>query len=196
MAANGGVPDRRTVRVRAYAQAVPVWLSVLIAIVAAATSGFFGASLGAWNDRHERFRDRMIGAADDVTEAGAQALNGVRDAIYNVRNGLPPEERIGLAWRRQDTVLTRGARVSFLFGPDSETAGAATDLISKLGTAIHNAQGQPPDLNAADAAMDDAKAKLEDFARAAFKEIRVATPPSARIRDSFWRSRARTREVQ
>ncbi len=170
-----------------------MWLAVLIAVFLAASSGFFGASLGAWNDRNERFRDRMISAADDVTQAGAEALNSVRDAIYNVRNELPPEKRIGRAWEKRDPVLISGARVSFLFGPDSETARAVDGLTRELGRATDKAQGKPPDLDAADAALDDAKAKLQDFARVALKEIPLAKPPSARMRDSFWRSLRRSR---
>lgn len=190
-AANGGVPKRRTIRARAYAQAVPVWSSVLIAVVAAAASGFFGAWLVAWNDRHERFRDRMINAADDLAGAGAQALIAVRDAIYSARQRLAPsaQERIGLAWKKRDAVLSRRARVDLLFGPDSETARAADDLIRELGTATDKVQGEAPNLDAADAAYEAAQAKLQDFERAALNGIRLATPPSATIRESFRRLR-------
>ena len=50
---------------------MPVWASVLVTVVAALGAGAFGAGLTAQNDRQERFRDRMIEAADEFTGAAA-----------------------------------------------------------------------------------------------------------------------------
>ena len=171
---------------------MPVWASVLITVIAAALSGGFGAWLVAWNDRHERFRDRMISAADDLVIAGSEGLIAVRDAIYQARHELAGRDQaVARAWKRRDVVLHRGARVELLFGPGSETARAVIDLTYELGKAIDRGQGPAPDQAAAEAAQMEAAAKLTSFQRAAFDGIRRAAPPSATMRESLRRALGR-----
>ena len=159
---------------------MPVWAAVLIALV----SGGAGVWVTTWNDRHERFRDRMIDAADDLVSAGSVALIAVRDAIYRVTNDLPTDDTVTIAWKKRDDFLTLSARVELLFGPTSETAQAATELTSKLAQAIDRAQ--PPQLNApaAESLHLEARASLTALQQSAFEDIRVAAPPSARVRES------------
>jgi hypothetical protein len=53
---------------------MPVWASIFVTVVAGVGSGAFAAWLTARNDRKERFRDRLIEAADDFTVVAANAL--------------------------------------------------------------------------------------------------------------------------
>jgi hypothetical protein len=69
---------------------MPVWASILITVVAAVGSGSFGAGLAVWNDRHERYRDKMIDAADGFNVAAADALVKLRDAVGPVREANDP----------------------------------------------------------------------------------------------------------
>jgi hypothetical protein len=168
---------------------MPVWASILVTVIAAAASGGFGAWLGTWNDRHERFRDRMIVAADGFVGGGSEALIALRDAIFLAQRGMGPstDEAIARAWKERDVVIRRRARVELLFGPDSETARAADGLRCDLGSATDKLQGQAPDVAAADRELSEAKGKLREFQGAAFEGILRAAPPSATIRASLRR---------
>jgi hypothetical protein len=47
---------------------------VTVTVIAAFGAGAFGAMPMSWNDRQERFRDRMLDAADGFSAAVAEAL--------------------------------------------------------------------------------------------------------------------------
>lgn len=173
---------------------MPVWAAVLIAVIASFASGGFGAWLGAWNDRHERFRDRMIAAADDLVGEASGALIGLRNAIGEVRSAADParaKEAAEGAWSGRDAVLRRSARIDLLFGPGSETALAATDLVSELAKGCLMLQPPALDADGAEGALMDAAGNLPRFERAAFDGIRRAAPPSATVRESIRRTLAR-----
>jgi hypothetical protein len=162
---------------------VPVWAAILVALA----SGGFGAWLAAWNDRHERFRDRMITAADDLVGAATEAINAARDAIYCVEHKLPPDEKVSIAWKKLDTVLLRRARVELLFGPTSDSGRRAKELTDQLSTAIDRAQPPNLDETTANARLREARTSLTSLQQTAFKDIRRAAPPSATIHESIRR---------
>jgi hypothetical protein len=169
---------------------MPIWAAILVAVLAAFASGGFGAWLRAWNDRHERFRDRLIEAADEFVVAASNALIVLRDAIGEVRAGDPAgaKKESEDAWAMRDVVLKRSARVDLLFGPGSETARASTDLVTALATANHVLRPPSLDPNKADSSLMDATGCLQRFERAAFAGIRRAAPPSATVRESIRRA--------
>ncbi len=109
---------------------VPLWLSVIVTVLAA--FGAFGALLTAWNDRQERFRDRMLDAADDFSSATAEGLVVFRDAVGKVTGGDPVRAKAATekAWAKRDLPLIRSARVDLLFGPDSDTAHCSNALLN------------------------------------------------------------------
>ncbi len=178
------------VRARSYARAVPVWASVLVAVIAVFASGGLGAWLGAWNDRHERFRDRMIAAADEFVGDAANALIALRNAIGEVRNAADParvKKTVDLAWTTRDAVLRRSARIDLLFGPGSETGHAASSLVHDLAEACERLQPTRFDADGAEATLLEVTARLQNFQHAAFDGIRRAAPPSATVRESLRR---------
>lgn len=174
---------------------MPVWASVLVTVVTGLGAGTLGAGLTAWNDRQERFRDRLIEAADEFTAAAAEALVKLRDAVSAVReanDAARMKSSTEEAWEHHDAALCRSARVDLLFGPGSATASSASAFLSHLAQA--SAVLRPPDSDAdgAERALVDGTADLQRFHRAAFDEIRRAAPPSATLRESLrWRSRRR-----
>jgi hypothetical protein len=170
---------------------MPVWASVLITVVAAVGAGAFGAGLAVWNDRHERFRDRMIEAADEFNVAAADALVKLRDAVRAVREANDPalmKSTTELAWQAHDDALRASARVDLLFGPGCETTAAVSAFLNRLAIAQNTVR--PPNLDAggAESALVEATSDLRRFHRAAFNGIRRAAPPSATMRESVQRA--------
>ncbi len=169
---------------------MPVWASALITVIAALGSGTLGAWLASWNDRRERFRDRMIDAADEFGTAAAQALVKLRDAIGEVRSLSDPaqmKEKAEGAWAQRDAVLMRSARIDLLFGPGSETARSSTRLLNHLANAVEILSPPKFDPDGSERALLDTSQEHAMFCRVAFDDIRRAAPPSARLRESLWR---------
>lgn len=99
---------------------MPTWASILLAVIGPLGAGALGAGVTARNDRAERFRDRMIEAADEFTSAGADALVKLRDAIGAVSSSsdaLLAKATTEGAWSARDRALARSARIDLLFGP-------------------------------------------------------------------------------
>jgi hypothetical protein len=132
---------------------VPVWTSVLVTIVAAFGAGAFGAGLTVWNDRQERFRERMIDAADGFNVAAADALVKLRDAVGAVREASDPalmKSTTERAWRAHDDALRTSARVDLLFGPGCETTAAASTFLNRLAIAQNAVRPPNPDARGAE----------------------------------------------
>jgi hypothetical protein len=167
---------------------MPVWASVLVTVVAAVGAGACGAGLAVWNDRHERFRDRMIEAADGFNVAAADALVRLRDAVGAVREANDPalmKSTTELAWQAHDGALRTSARVDLLFGPSSETTEAANTFLNRLAMAQNTVRPPNPDADGAESVLVEATSDLQRFHRAAFNGIRRAAPPSATVRESL-----------
>lgn len=120
---------------------MPVWAAILTAL----GTGAFGAWLTTRNDRQERFRDRLIEAADDFTGASAEALIDTRDAIREVgerKDAVLMKESTERAWAARDKALRRSARVDLLFGSGSAASQSANSVLNELATL--SALLQPP----------------------------------------------------
>jgi hypothetical protein len=173
---------------------MPVWASALVTVIAGLGAGVFGAWVTAWNDRRERFRDRMIETADDFA-AAADALVRFRDAIGAVhasKDAVRMKSATEDAWTHRDIALRRSAHVDLLFGPGSTTAGAANDLLNHLAVAAHSLTPPVGDADAADAALQSAASDLRRFQRSAFGAIRLAAPPSSTLRETLRGRRLRS----
>lgn len=180
------------VRRSAYAERVPDWATVVIALVAGFFSGGFGAVLGAMStrgDREERFRNRLLDAADDLLADISPALTTLRDALGEARAGDAAKAKAAaeLAWKGRDLVLHRSARIELLFGPDSDTKRATDNVIEDLAKAAGLLQ--PPEINAdaAESLLMEAAGHLRELQRAALEAIRAASPPSVGRRRSLLR---------
>jgi hypothetical protein len=162
-----------------------------VTVVAAASAGAFGAGLTVWNERQERFRDRMIAAADAFNASAADALVKLRDAIGAVREGNDlalMKATTELAWDAHGVALRRSARLDLLFGPGSETTGATSIFLNRLATAQQTVRPPDADPDRAEATLVEATADLQNFHRAAFDGIRRAAPPSGTLRESVRRT--------
>jgi len=168
-----------------------MWISVSLTVIAAFGAGAFGALLTSWNDRQERFRDRMLDAADEFAAAIAEALLVLRDAVGEVRGGDAVRAKAAAqkAWSQRDTPLIRSARVDLLFGPDSDTARCSNALLHHIAAALEDLNPPKLDAEAADQALLDAPEGLRMFQRLAFQDIRSAAPPSATLRESLRKTR-------
>ena len=175
---------------------MPVWASVLITVLAGLGAGFFGSWLTVWSDRNERFRDRMIEAADDFGASASEALIGLRDAIGGVRLGVTARElgvgdaeatgtmqqSVESAWALRDAVLKKSTRLDLLFGPDSKTVELADTLLEHLADATTEALKPPEfDLVAAEVSLGRSAEALKKFHRVAYHEIKDARPPAAGV---------------
>lgn len=161
---------------------MPTWASVLIALTSGLGSGTFAAWLTTRNDRRERFRHRLIEAADEFASAAAEALIKTRDAIGEVRDRKDAEHMkrtTELAWQQRDAALHRSARVDLLFGPGRDVSRAANDVVNELANVV--AALTPPsfDAGAADRAHLDAAEALRRFHIAASSAIQEGKPAAA-----------------
>jgi hypothetical protein len=177
---------------------MPVWASILVTVVAGVGAGSFAAWLTARNDRQERFRDRLLEAADDFTVAAADALVKLRDAIREVRDSKDHgrmKEATEEAWGHHDIALRRSARLDLLFGVGSDTTGSASRFLNQM--AIASQVLRPPDCDAdrGEKVLVDATAELQTFNRSAFDAIRHAAPPSATLRESLRRHLGRRHDA-
>lgn len=170
---------------------MPIWASVLVTVVAAVCAGAFGAGLTVWNDRQERFRDRMIEAADEFNVAAADALVKLRDAVGAVRDADDPalmKSTTERAWHAHDDALRASARVDLLFGPGCKTTAAVSTFLNRLAIAQNTVRPPNPDAGGAESALVEATSDLQRFHRAAFNGIRRAAPPSATMHESVRRA--------
>jgi hypothetical protein len=164
---------------------VPVWAAILVSLA----SGGLGAWLTTWNDRHERFRDRMIEAADDFGVAASEAFVALRTARDEVQraqaagNATDAEDALNNAWTARDAAMTRSTRIDLLFGPGSAPGLEASGVLHELAKGRNHVR-DPTGL-AVDEALIDGPEHLRDFQRRAFDGIRKAAPPSATIRESI-----------
>jgi hypothetical protein len=160
---------------------MPVWVSVLIALASGLGSGTFAAWLTTRNDRGERFRSRLIEAADEFASAAAEALIGTRDAIREVGDRKDAERMktaTDLAWRQRDAVLHRSARVDLLFGPERDTSRCANAVVHELASAVSSLTPPALDADAAERAHVKAAEALRGFHVAASHAIQASKPPS------------------
>ncbi len=145
---------------------MPTWASVLIALTSGLGSGTFAAWLTTRNDRRERFRHRLIEAADEFASAAAEALIKTRDAIGEVR-ALKDAERMKqtteLAWQQRDAVLHRSARVDLLFGPGRDVSRTANDVVNQLANVVASLTPPSLDADAAERAHLNAAEALRGF---------------------------------
>jgi hypothetical protein len=170
------------VRACAYARTMPTWASVLIALTSGLGSGSFAAWLTTRNDRRERFRHRLIEAADEFAGAAAEALVKTRDAIGDVRGSRDAErmkQTTELAWQRRDAVLHRSARVDLLFGPGRDVSQAANALVNELANVVASLTPPSFDADAADRAHLNAAEALRGFHIAASIAIQEGKPAAA-----------------
>jgi hypothetical protein len=161
---------------------MPVWASVLIALGSGLGSGTFAAWLTTRNDRRERFRNRLIEAADEFAIAAAEALTGTRDAIRDVRD-LKDAERMKaaseLAWQQRDAVLHRSARIDLLFGPGRDASRCANDVVNELAKVVSSLVPPSLDADAAESAHVRVAEALRGFHLAASDAIQLGKPPAA-----------------
>lgn len=159
-------------------------MSVLATIIVGLGSGSLGAQLSAWykarTDRQERFRDRLLDAAERFSGTASEALVALRDASRTMNSGRPeeiePAER--RAWAKRDELLHASARINLLYGPRSEVASLATSVTHELAVGgIHLRS----DLSMTDQAITNTTGNLAEFQSTAFAQIRDAAPPAASI---------------
>jgi len=163
---------------------MPTWASILIALASGLGSGTFAAWLTTRNDRRERFRHRLIDAADEFAGSAAEALIRTRDAIREVRAFKDAErmkQTTELAWQQRDAVLHRGARVDLLFGPGRDVSRSANDFVHELAKVV--ASLTPLDAAAAERAHLKAAEALRGFNVAASVAIQEGKPPVATEQD-------------
>jgi hypothetical protein len=159
---------------------MPAWASALLAAIGA---GFLGAWFTARHDRRERFRDRMIEAADDFGIAASQALVAARNALRAASDAKGPAMSArNFAWETRDLALMRSSRLDLLFGPDTKAVAHAHKLVEALGGVGVNLDASSFDLPKAHAAFRLATHRLYEFNRAAHLEIaQIGTPASLRL---------------
>jgi hypothetical protein len=165
---------------------MPVWAAILVALA----SGGFGAWLTAWNDRNERFRERLITAADDFGIAASEAFVAVRRTKDEIQRSNDPAKVNPLrdaAWVARDVLLMRSSRIDLLFGPGAPAGLKASQVIHEVAKGVRSNGGQL-NLAAVDQSLVDGPEHLRSFQRAAFDAIRRATPPSATLRESLRRA--------
>lgn len=159
-------------------------MSALATIIVGLGSGSFGAQLSAWykarNDRRERFRDRLLDAAEGFGGAASEALVALRDADRAMNSGQvediePTEQR---AWAKRDELLHASARINLLYGPRSEVASLATNVTHELAVGgIHLRS----DLSVTEEAITKTTANLTEFQSIAFAKIRETAPAAMSI---------------
>jgi hypothetical protein len=159
-------------------------VSVLTTIIVGLGSGSLGAQLSAWykarTDRQERFRDRLLDAAEGFSSAASEALVALRDASAAMNRGRPEEIEPAeqRAWVKRDELLHNSARINLLYGPRSEIASLATSVTHELAVGgIHLRS----DLSMTDQAIATTTKNLAEFQSTAFARIREAAPPAASI---------------
>lgn len=180
-------------------------LTGAVTILAALLSGAFGAWLTSWNNRRERYRDRLIEAADDFATATSEALIKARGALEKFEHSASLEEQaqaVETALDYRDVALQKSARVTLLFG-DSEArapVGRILHLLSVMAGLLipdpdpTTGERPPSDLAGARKAHLDAAWAFEGgFLEQAHAEIRIAAPPSETIRQSLRRVLKRNR---
>jgi hypothetical protein len=174
---------------------VPVWASALVTVIAALGAGTGGALLTLRHNRLERFRGRMIEAADDYANASGEALLKLRDAVGVVERSTDADAKIAaveLAMDHRDTALKRASRIFLLFGPESEASKSVARLVNHL---IEGAdllvpkpdKGIQSDARAASTRLQNAADEHEKFYALAYEEIRRARPPSETVREALRR---------
>jgi len=151
---------------------MPTWASVLIAL----GSGGFAAWLTTRNDRRDRFRHRLIEAADEFASAAAAALMKTREAIHDA-NTLGVGST--LAWEHRDNVLRHSARIDLLFGPRRAASQRANDVLSALAKVAFALMPPSPDPQAAVRAHLAVTEALSSFSLAAADAIGKGKPPAA-----------------
>lgn len=146
----------------------------MIAVAVGLGSGGFAAWLTTRNDRRERFRHRLIEAADEFASAAAAALIKTRDALHDVRaSGVGTDA----AREQRDALLQRSARVDLLFGPGQDASRRAADVLHELTKVGSSLMPPSPDPNAAVGAHLEAAEALRGFNLAAADAIERAKPP-------------------
>ena len=159
-------------------------MSVLIAVVSGLGSGAMAAWWTTRSDRRERFRDRLIGAADDFVGAAAEALLTTRDAVSEVLSARGSEQiaaAIESAWRQRDTALHRSARVDLLFGPTNNPPICANEVLHELANSLELLSFPEPDADAAERASMKAAAALRRFHEAAAHAIQKRNPTRTHV---------------
>lgn len=163
---------------------MPEWASILVPVLVAAFSGAGGVLVASRSRRRERFRDRLIDAADDFAAAGAEALIKMRDAIREVAMANDAERMKNAteaAWQHHDISLHRSARIDLLFGPTSGAAQSANDTLKNLAEAASALLPPALDAEAADRAHVRSADALREFHLAVLDAIRYADPPTASL---------------
>lgn len=159
---------------------MPTWLSAMIAVTVGLSSGGFAAWLTTRNDRRERFRHRLIEAADEFASAAAAALIKTRDALHAVQaSGVGTDA----AREQRDALLQRSARVDLLFGPGQDASRRAADVLYELTKVGSLLMSPSPDPNAAVSAHLAAAEALRGFNLAAADAIERAKPPIVSLAD-------------
>jgi hypothetical protein len=157
--------------------------TVLVSVVSGFFSGGVGALLGAFTtrgDRAERFRNRLLDAADDLFVDVSAALTGLRDAIKEAREH--PEQgkaAAALAWTSRDAVLHRSARIQLLFGYDSPAKRATDNIVVMLARAAAALEPPNSDPDRAEALLMNAAGELTELQTIVIMSVTDAAPPGA-----------------
>jgi hypothetical protein len=163
---------------------LPAWATVLIAIGASAVGGVLGAWLQTEHDRRQRFRDRMIEAADDYN----QAFTGVLSSLSLDRRA-EAEKRLGEAMQKR-------SRVDLLFSPDSVIREAAQAAIESAWVVVMNTDaGKIEDARNCFYEAEDHHKSFLEFAYQELRGRRVAERrATAQDRDQLIRASSATRK--
>jgi hypothetical protein len=176
--------------------------TALIALAAAALSGFGGAMWGARianrHDRIERLRARRIDAADEMLQEWALALFAIDAAINELETPAGQiAERVETAVQHVNTAIRLSVRVDLLFtivGATAANANAVRDEARHAILSIRNSDAKEARrhhgeaslhqawlVNAAGEAISSTGTKHDDARR--FTELRSETDlhPAARI---------------
>lgn len=160
---------------------MPTWASIMIALASGLGSGTVAAWWTTQSDRRERFRSRLIEAADDFASAAADALIKTRDAIGEVRASEDAErmkQATELGWKQRDAVLHRSARIDLLYGPGHDAPRLANQVVNELATVVAALTPPSSDAGAAESAHLRAGEALRGFHVAASRAIQEGKPPA------------------
>lgn len=175
---------------------MPVWADIVIAFGSGSLGAVWTARYQAKSNREERFRDRMIEAADDFGTAASAAFTSLRQACETWRYGNPEalEPARQEAWAKRDHVLQQSARIDLLYEPRSPTGLAGSRVLNEL---ARGCQLLNQDQSLVDRFLTSGPEELKSFQLAALgqvenRRIRTLTMrPGRTFRGAHHRLRAR-----
>lgn len=144
--------------------------TVVVALVGSAAGGLIGAYLQIRHERHERFRERMLEAADDLATALGQAVVAAREAVTQTESCLMGKSSssdasgaLDRTRRALEEAENRIGRVELLYGVDSGLGAAFDAARLALRRLLDDLGPTPPQLERAFDASKEARSAYHRF---------------------------------